>query len=198
MREKLERRPAIRVVAIAHRLAHDLLGFAVFAFGDPLLGQFHAALAETGDGFFMLISCRQRVGQESDRDAVFIVRPAKSSPASRCSPGPSAACPCSTRGLASRHFLFRDAVHILRDGSASARTRRQEQARKMKEPGTARRSDHEVDGGGERAAAKMGSRATASRSGNLDLLVRLLSVDDDGFVGLDVEQLIFDLLQRFQ
>ena len=47
--EELERLPAIRIVAIAHNFANDLLGLAIFAFGDSLLGKPDAALAKARD-----------------------------------------------------------------------------------------------------------------------------------------------------
>ena len=53
MREQLQGRPAIRIVAIFQDLAHNRFGFDKFAVGDVLLGDFNATFAKTGDRFVM-------------------------------------------------------------------------------------------------------------------------------------------------
>src|ERR1051326_8876661 len=47
-------------------------------------------------------------------------------------------------------------------------------------------------------ARPAGSTPPRRQRFDLDLFVRLLRVDDEGFVGLHVEQLVTDVLQRFE
>src|SRR6266436_6819067 len=58
--EQLQREPAIWIVAVLQNFAQNRLGFSKVAVGDPLLGDFHAALAETGQRR----SEERRVGKE--------------------------------------------------------------------------------------------------------------------------------------
>jgi len=112
-------RPALEL--IAHDFTRDLLRLGIFARGDALLGQFHAALAKPFHRFVMLVGGGERVREETYGDAVFIVRFLKLFRLHRELRAGQCTLPLHDRGLPASHFMLGDSVHILRSGTARKR-----------------------------------------------------------------------------
>ena len=121
MSEEVERLAAIRIVAIAHHFPHDLLGLAVFAFGDALLGQFHSALAKAFDRGIVLGGRRQGIGQKADRHPKFIMGLGEIIRLQgKLAPGQRALSLQNSR-LSPGDLVFGDIPHILRGGEKARR-----------------------------------------------------------------------------
>ena len=196
MGEEVKRLAAIRIVAIAHDFPHHLFSLAVFAFGNALLGQFHSTFAEAVDRAIVVIGGRQAIGQKADGHPEFIMGLGKILRLQREPAAGERALPLQNSRLPFRDFAFGDAAHILRGGGRPGRQRplRGEEKEKNERRIAAQFGGHE-----RMPAKKVAAIARLRLDGtDLNLLVRLLGVDDDGFVGLDVQQLIFDLLPGFQ
>ncbi|PYL95381.1 MAG: hypothetical protein DMF18_08215 [Verrucomicrobia bacterium] len=74
MGEQLQRRPAIGIVAVLQNFTQNRLSFRKVAVGDPLLGDFHAALAETGQRFVVHFAGSDRIGEQLQRAPEFFMR----------------------------------------------------------------------------------------------------------------------------
>ncbi|PYJ81419.1 MAG: hypothetical protein DME73_07510 [Verrucomicrobia bacterium] len=72
--EQLQRRPAIWIVAVLQNFAQNRLSFSKVAVGDLLLGNFHTALAETGQRFVVHFAGSDRVGEQLQRAPEFFMR----------------------------------------------------------------------------------------------------------------------------
>src|SRR6266478_7123325 len=72
--EQLQRGPAIWIVAVLQNFAQNRLGFGKVAVGDLLLGDFHAALAETGQRFVVRFAGSDRVWEQLQRAPEFFMR----------------------------------------------------------------------------------------------------------------------------
>ena len=123
MGEEVGRFATIRVVAIAHDFAHNLFGLAVFALGDPLLGQFYPAVAKAFDRGIVIVGRGQRIGQKVDRRPELIMGLGKILRLQRDPPAGERALPLQNVRLPPRNFPLGNVAHILRDGGRPGRQR---------------------------------------------------------------------------
>ena len=115
MREQLQRRPAIWIVAVLQNFAQNRFSFSKVAVGDLLLGDFYAALAETGQRLVVRFAGSDRVGEQLQRAPEFFMRNRVISRLHRRLCAGQDFYTARQRRLAPLDFALRNPVDVLRE-----------------------------------------------------------------------------------
>ena len=112
--QQLRCQSAVGIVTVVQTFAQDEFRIRVFAFGDPLLSQFHAAFTKAVHRFIMRFARGHRVGQKIHRSAKFIVRQGKIFRLHGGLAAHEGFFASRQRGLSPLQFLLCDLLRVLR------------------------------------------------------------------------------------